>query len=139
TAVFYFTARPAADFAERLPAVVDNARYKLADLTYAVTRVEEVSEQVSELTEGNRLPAQEVVVRNGSFAAGLAARARDALIVVVFTTVLVYFLLATRSDFRLKAVAARRTLPGKLQTARILRDMQRNVGSYMFTMLLINI
>lgn len=137
---FYFLGRPAAQWFESLPEIAEEARQKLSGVAAAVSQVEEVSRRVEEMasTGDNGPEPQEVVLRAGSFTNALADGVRAAFIQIVFTAVLVYFLLATRSSFRLKAIAARPTVSGKLQTARLLRDMQKKVGSYMFTMLIIN-
>lgn len=137
----YLVGKPAVAWSNKLPAVVEEARGKLSGLFDAVTQMQEVGEQVEEIaSNGNgKTEPREVIVRGNSLPLSLAASARTIIVQLLFTAVLAYFLLETKSGFHANAIAARRTMRGKLQTARILRNMQKKVGVYMFTMLMINI
>jgi predicted PurR-regulated permease PerM len=137
----YFIRRPGVAWLDKLPEVAEEARMKLRGISKAVTQMQEVSKQVQEIASGPEKAGapKEVVMRQAPMSETIIKAARNAVIQLLFTAVLAYFFLATRTSFRMKAMAARPSLKGKLQTARIIRDMQKKVGSYMFTMTLNNI
>ncbi len=141
-AVIFVIDKPVIAWTQRLPEVMDEAREKLDGVTAVMGRMrratEEVEEKMTEIGEQSA-PVQEVVVREATLAELIATSARAVGVQVLFTFVLVYFLLATRTSFRIKAMAAQPTLRGKLQVARIFRDINRKVGTYMLTMTIINI
>ena len=139
-AAVYFLARPAITFSERLPEVVSQARDKLTGVEKAVTAVQEMTDEVDKITdlEPRREKPQEVVLAETSVPQAIASSTRLIVVQSLFIAVLVFFFLAARSDFKQKAMMAPRSLRGRLQAARIMRDIEKNVGSYMFTMLIIN-
>lgn len=132
--------KPTIEWAQRLPQTVEAARDKLSGVTEAVSRVREATQEVEQsISELAETAANEVVVKEQSMMTSLAGAVREASVQILFTVVLVYFLLAGRTSFRIKAMAAQPTLGGKLQVARIFRDVRRKVGQYMLTMTAINI
>jgi predicted PurR-regulated permease PerM len=67
-----------------------------------------------------------------------AATARTAIVQFLLTWVLVFFFLASRTDLKRKLVAAHQGFGGKVRALHMFRDIEDRVGSYMFTMVMIN-
>ncbi|WDI32690.1 AI-2E family transporter [Hyphococcus flavus] len=137
----YLIIQPGAAWLERLPEMLTDARKKLIGVEEAVNKVQDVSEQVDELAKiGDEQRTQSVKVdESPSLSAALASFLRTILIQVLFTTVLTYFFLASRLDIRRKLILIRTKVSGRRQMARMLGAVEKKVGSYMFTMLMINL
>lgn len=136
--------RPAIAWLQRMPAVVEEAQTKLVSVTAAMTRMRQagkvMEEKISDIAEdadpGDEAP--EVIVREETAFSSVAKSARSAMVQLTLTFVLAYFFLATRTSFRVKAMAAQPTLRGKRQIARLFRDINGKVGEYILTMTIIN-
>ncbi|WP_411820876.1 AI-2E family transporter [Hyphococcus formosus] len=136
----YLVIQPGAAWIEKLPTVMEQARDKLAGVENAVSKVQDVSEQVNDLAKlGNDKTTEEVTVQGPEIGDILFASARTFIVQILFTAVLTYFFLASRLDIRRKLILLRGTMSGMRQTARMLRAIEQKVGAYMFTMLMINI
>lgn len=140
-ALIYTMTRPTISFSQRLPEIASEARDKLTGVEDAVSAVKEVSDEVDEVTdiEDGRDEPQEVVIANPSVPTTIAASTRLVLVQGLFISVLTFFFLASRSSFKRKVMMAPASFTDRLRIARTMRDIERNVGAYMVTMLLINI
>lgn len=139
-AAFLVVDRPVIAWTQKLPQTIEAALDKLDGVASAMSRMREATEEVEKsISELAPEPVREVVVKETTMMESLASSAREASVQILFTLVLAYFLLAGRTSFRIKAMAAQPTLRGKLQVARIFRDIHRKVGQYMLTMTVINI
>ena len=136
----YLAVQPGAVWMEKLPDVIDQARDKLIGVQEAVTKAQDVSDQVNDLTDlGDRQPTEVVTVQTPRLSTKLFSSVRNIVVQILFTAVLTYFVLASRDDVRRKFILLRSNLSGMLQTARMTRAVEKKVGAYMFTMLIINI
>jgi len=136
----YLAIQPGAAWFERLPGVIEEARDRLIGVQEAVTKAQSVSDQVNDLADlDNNDEEQVVTIQAPKLSTRLVSSARTILIQSLFTAVLTYFFLASRTDLRRKFILLRTNLPGMRQTARMIRAVEQKVGSYMFTMLIINI
>ena len=136
---FSFIAQPAASWAENAPQYIEQASDKLSGVKQPISSVQSLSEEVKQMASvSQRETADEVVVRAPGLAESLTSSMGRAAVQTLFVLALTYFILATRTELRLKLIAARRSISGKLHTARMFRDVERSVGSYIFTMALIN-
>ena len=134
----YLAVQPGAAWIEKFPGVLEEARGKLTGVQDAVNRVQDVSEQVSELTELGAPDEEVVTVQGPKLGDALVASARTIVVQIIFTAVLTYFFLAARTDLRRKLTLMRSNFSGMRQTARMVRAIEEKVGSYMFTMFVIN-
>lgn len=134
----YLAVQPGADWLERFPAIMEDARDKLIGMREAVDKVQDVSEKVSELTDmGNQDRA--VTVQGPDLGESLITSARTIIVQTIFTAVLTFFFLAARTDLRRKLTLMRTSFAGMRQSARMMQTIEEQVGHYMFTMLIINI
>lgn len=137
----YTLAQPAIEFSQRIPEIVDEARDKLTGVEDAVSAVQEVTDEMGKITdiEPRREEPQEVVIAKPSVPSAIATSTRLIVVQSLFITVLTFFFLASRTNLKRKVIFAPKTFRDRLRAARTMRDIEKNVGAYMFTMLLINI
>lgn len=139
-AVVYFAGKPAFSWAQDLPALAEQARQKLSRLESAITTVKEVSDQVGEITNLDPEAGEEekVVVREDGAERAMTRLVPGVLVQILFTIVLVFFLLAARTDLKRKVVAMHRNYSGKVRAVRMFDRIERRIGRFMLTMLIIN-
>ncbi|MEM8771307.1 MAG: AI-2E family transporter [Pseudomonadota bacterium] len=135
----YLAVQPGAAWIERFPGVMEQAREKLTGVQDAVSKVQDVSEQVSELTDLGAVDTEVVTVQGPKLGDALVASARTIIVQIIFIAVLTYFFLAARTDLRRKLALMRSDFAGMRQTTRMVRSIEEKVGSYMFTMFIINL
>lgn len=136
----YLAVQPGAAWLERLPDVVVQAKDKLTGVREAVDKMQDVSEQVGELTQIDEESEKNRVTVNGpTFGQSLASFLRTFFVQILFTAVLTYFFVASRYDIRRKLILLNSNFSGMRRTARMLNAVEQKVGSYMLTILMINI
>jgi predicted PurR-regulated permease PerM len=132
-------AAPVSGWIDDAPLIRREIELKLRDLTGKAQEVREVAKQVEEIAEGEKQPGvQEVVVQEQGLAASAALVAPAALAQVVFTLVLLFFLLASGDMFYEKIVEAMPTFADKRRAVRIAHDIERKLSRYLFTITVIN-
>ncbi len=136
-----FSGRPAIAWAERAPELVQQAREKLSGLEEAVTKVKEVSGQVEEISKigESKDERSSVTVVQEERKSSPALAAPGAIVQFLFTWVLVFFLLSSRTDLKRKFVALYSGYSGKARAIRMFNGIEQRIGSYMLIMLSINI
>ena len=130
-------AEPAAEWAGRIPAAISELQRKSGDIAEPVEAMRRASEQVEELTRG-RDTAREVVVREESLldqAMEVAGQKGASFLIFI---VLLYFLLATGELLRDRVIRSAKRLTDKEKARRILRSMEREISTYLFSISLIN-
>lgn len=140
-ALFYvaglLVAAPAARWLANAPEIMGAAREHLDGIRETVETVEEISEGMEGLA--GDATSREVVVQGPGLTQSLATSASTIIVQALFVLVVTYFFLLTRRDLRLKLIASRATLGGRLNMARIFCDIERRVGVYIATMSVVNI
>jgi len=137
----YLVIQPGAAWVQKLPGVIEQAQAELVSIRNALMTVQEVSQKVSELTEMGRsgAPSETVSVKGVELGDEIFWSARTFLVQAGLTTVLTYFFLASRDEMRRKLILLRKSRRSMRQSARMLRAVEHDIASYMFTMTLINI
>ncbi|MDX5367067.1 MAG: AI-2E family transporter [Alphaproteobacteria bacterium] len=130
-------AEPAAEWAGRIPAAITELRQNSGDIAEPVEAMRRASEQVEELTRG-RDAAREVVVREASLADQAMEVAGQKGASFLIFIVLLYFLLATGELLRDRVIRSAKRLTDKEKARRILRSMEREISTYLFSISLIN-
>lgn len=140
TSALYLVIQPGAAWIENLPNIISQAKEKLVRMQDAVDKVQDVSAQVNQLAELGDASSQEVVVVEGpGLGDSLVASARMIVVQIIFATILTYFFLSARDDIRKKLLLLRKRRSGMMQTSRMIKAVEEKVGSYMLTMLIINL
>ena len=130
---------PAATWIDRAPEIGRELRWKIEELRGVTEGVEEAAKQVDEITKGEDEPGvQRVRVEEDGNALALALSLPAVLAQVVFTLILLFFLLASGDMFYEKIVAVLPTFRDKRRAIRIAYDIERKVSRYLFTISLIN-
>lgn len=133
--VLFFAGKPALAWANELPQFSQAVREKLKSFEHAVTTVKQVTEQVSEITSLDESKgSKEVVVQDKSDDAFLFAALPMMFVQILFTWVLLFFLLSSRTDLRRKFVLMNRTMSGRIRALKISRQIESKIGSYMLAM-----
>lgn len=134
---------PAIEWAERMPALVENIERKTSGLRSSVEEVEQISDQVGELVAGTGGAAPgtlEVTVREARPLARLFMLEMGNVVVgAALVFALAFFLLASGDGFLRKLVHVIPELRGKVQAVTILRGIQREISLYFATITTINI
>ncbi len=138
---------PAARWVEDAPRIGFMLRMRLEELRGVTEGVREAAEQVDEIASGGAAAdegadresdVQRVVVEEPGYLFTAATNAPAVLAQILFTLVLLFFLLASGDLFYAKIVQAMPTLRDKRRALRIARDVERKLSRYLFTITLIN-
>ncbi|MHA6344640.1 AI-2E family transporter [Roseivivax sp. CAU 1761] len=131
---------PVQDYATRGPELVREVEYKLRGLSEMLETVAEAGEKVDELA-GEEKPGdpEKVVVQQGpDLVTRVALSAPSVLAQVIFTLVLLFFLMASGNLFYEKIVQANPTFADKRRAIGIAYDIERQLSRYFLTITLIN-
>jgi predicted PurR-regulated permease PerM len=134
---------PAADWIERAPTIGWEFRRKLYELRGATEGVRKAAEQLDKLTSGPETSTEEtdvqrVRVEQDSNAFSMAMSVPGIIAQVVFTLVLLFFLLASGDMFYEKIVHVLPTFKDKRLAIRIAHDIERKLSRYLLTISTIN-
>lgn len=132
---------PVGEWRLRMPQFLYEMEIKLEALRRPVEEVTRASEEVERIANLEMMGdgEEQVVVMTQSLPARIVAGIRDlwAQILVVF--ILLYFLLASDSQFKEKLVRVMPTLTQKKRVVTILRQVEREVSTYLLTITVINL
>lgn len=133
---------PVNKWVDRAPLIGFEIREKLGDLMEATEGVQEAAEQVDEIAEGggeaDEPGVQRVRVEEDSGLMALVMTLPWVFAQVVFTLVLMFFLLSSGDMFYEKLVYVMPTFRDKRRAMRIAFDIERKLSRYLFTITLIN-
>ena len=138
---FSLIASPASHLMEDAPAMMNRAERHLRALQAPLKPLTDISREVEGLNIVEpQTPASRTVVMQGP---GLASAIMSSAQTVVAQTglvfILCFFLLLTRSEFRIKVIAFQPTLRARVRAARVFRDVGRRVTGYMVMFATINL
>lgn len=132
-------AGPISQWAQDAQLIGQQIEWKLRDLRGVAEQVQEAARRLDELAAaGADGRAQRVVVEGPGVAGSLAVTAPGVAAQVLFTLLLLFFLLASGDMFYEKVVAAMPTFSDKRRAIRIARDVERKLSRYLFTITVIN-
>ena len=132
---------PVRGWVEQAPVIGFQIQQKLEELQGAAEGVREAAEQVDEIAstgEAEDEAVQRVVVEEPGGAVEIAMQMPAALAQIVFTLILLFFLLSSGDMFHEKIVHVMPTFPDKRRAVRIAYDIERKLSSYLFTITVIN-
>jgi predicted PurR-regulated permease PerM len=122
---------PARRWATLGPRDVRMLETKIRNLTRPVQSIKEAADKVAGMSGAEKQKPREVVVeRSGS---ELLVHVQEALVAMLTTIMLVYFLLASGDTFLRKAVRVIPRLRDKITAVEIARDVQQQIGRYFMT------
>ncbi|SDY11303.1 AI-2E family transporter [Citreimonas salinaria] len=131
---------PARDWIARAPDISYELREKIEQIRGTTETVQDAAEQIDEIAEGEDEPGvQRVKVEEeGGGALSLALSLPGILAQVVFTLVLLFFLLASGDMFHEKLVHVMPTFHDKRRAIRVAYDIERKLSRYLLTITAIN-
>ncbi|WP_417525329.1 AI-2E family transporter [Marinovum sp.] len=130
---------PASNWVERAPTMGRELKEKLKEIRGVTEGVEQAAEQLDEVTKGEEEPGvQRVKVEPEGNAMYIAMSLPALLAQVLFTLILLLFLLASGDMFYEKIVHVLPAFKDKRRAIRIAYDIERKLSRYLFTIALIN-
>ena len=139
-ASIYFLSGPVTKWIGDVPQIRYELEIKVAELRGAMEAVEEVTQELDEMTESSSDPtARPLVMREQGFFSQAAGSIPLAFAQLLLILVLVLFLLASGDLFFEKLVKTLPTLTDKKRGLRIAKEVERAVSHYLLTITLINV
>ncbi len=129
--------QPAADLLQEFPALVGQAAQQFSKLRSNFNWINEINQQLSNLS--GAAPRREVVVAAPSVLEQVASATPTVVIEVILTLLMAFFMLEARVRLRRHLLLDRASFGTSLKAARVLRDVQDRVGSYILTVAMINL
>jgi predicted PurR-regulated permease PerM len=133
---------PVNNWVDRAPTIGIELRDKLGELQEATEGVQQAAEQVDDLASGGEEEdepgVQRVRVEEDAGLVGYAMTLPWVVAQIVFTLVLMFFLLSSGDMFYEKLVHVMPTFRDKRRAVRIAYDIERKLSRYLFTITLIN-
>ena len=137
---FALIAEPASRWLEDAPAIIKKAERQVQKLRAPLKPIEDFSKEVDGLSiVPSTTPRSRTVVMEGPhLTQSLISSAQSFAVQTGLVLVLTYFLLLTREDFRQKFIALQPRFNDRVRTARVFRDVEHRVTSYIVTFSIIN-
>ncbi len=137
TAILGALSLPLIGWIERGPEIARQVQSQLSDMSAALSGVFDAAERLNSL--GAPGPETErVAVQSGNTAADVATVVPGVLAQIVFTLVLLFFLLASGDMFQEKLVHAMPTFRDKRRAVNVAYDIERKLSRYLLTITIIN-
>ena len=135
----YMLAEPAAHWTARIHAALDQLEERSREISEPVKAMRRASEQVQELANvrGGQEPQTVVVKEPGIMEQMMEVAGQKGTSFLIFI-VLLYFLLATGELLRDRIIRSVHRLTDKEKARRILRSIEREISTYLFSISFIN-
>ena len=133
----WMLAEPAAKWTARIPDALAEFQRRSSEISEPVEAMRRASKQVEEITNGGPAPQAVVVKEPGLVEQMMDAASQKGTSFLIFI-VLLYFLLATGELLRDRIIRSAKRLTDKEKARRILRSMEREISTYLFSISLIN-
>lgn len=135
----YMLAEPAAQWTARIPAAIEEFEERSQEISEPVEAMRRASEQVEELARVRGGQEQQtVVVKEAPLMEQVMEVAGQKGTSFLIFIVLLYFLLATGELLRDRIIRSARRLTDKEKARRILRSIEREISTYLFSISFIN-
>lgn len=141
SAAVYWLAAPAMAWMDRSPQILQEMTVKLQALKRPIEEVQQATEKVEEMTELDDGNPQEVVVsvKEPGLIRLILSGTPKVIAGIGLIIILMYFLLASGDSFLRKLVSVIPRLKDKKRAVEIVRSIQHDISSYLFTITLINV
>jgi predicted PurR-regulated permease PerM len=128
--------QPANAMLERTPAMVGKVTEQFAQVRNNFDWMNDINRMLDRLSGGR--PAREVVVAQPTVLEQVAFATPSVVIEVILALLMTFFMIEARGRVRERLLHDRAALYRNRRTARIIRDVQDRVGSYILTVAVIN-
>ena len=129
--------RPALTLFQDVPAMVDRIGEHFSKMQGAFAWFSQVNEKVAGIVGASK--EQKVVLASPTMLEQLAFATPTVLLEVLLTFLMAFFMIEARVRMRRKLLLERQHFGATLKAARVMRDVQDRVGSYILTVGLINL
>ena len=130
---------PAAEWIARIPDSVATLEHHFRVLKEPVAQMQKTEEAISKLSEVGPSRPQPIVVTQAGFGTFILSETSNAVIGLVATLVLLYFLLSSGDLFLRKLVTVLPRFGDKKQAVEIAQRVQGDISHYLFTITVINV
>lgn len=137
TAILGALALPVTGWIERAPEISEQIRAQINEISSALGGAIDAVDQLSSFG-GPGPEVQQVAVAESGYASDLATLVPGVMAQIVFTLVLLFFLLASGDMFYEKLVHVMPTFGDKRRAMIAARDIERKLSRYLFTITVIN-
>ncbi len=137
----YSLSGPVNDWRQRMPQIIYELEYKLQVLKKPVEDVKKASqevERIARLSTGDGEP-KEVVVETNNIIGGIFDNFKILILYISITVVYTYFLLSFGDILKKKLIRMMPNLKNTRRAIKIVRQVERQVSTYMLAISLINI
>lgn len=128
--------QPASVMLERTPAMVASVNDQFSQLRSNFDWVNDINRLLSRLA--GRQPVREVVLATPTMLEQVATATPSVVIEVILTLLMTFFMIESRGRMRKRLLHDRASLYRNRRAARVIRDVQDRVGSYILTVAIIN-
>ncbi len=129
--------QPALDTFDRFPAMLVKITNQVSQLRGNLGWLNDLNRQLARL--GGHSPAREVVLAGPSVIEQVAFATPSLVLETLFTLLMTYFMVESRMRLRRRLLLDRASFGASLKAARVMRDVQDRVASYILTVALINL
>lgn len=129
--------QPAYDMVDQAPAMIDRIGEQFTTLRGNFEWVADINRQLARIT--GRSTGAEVVVASPSLLEQLAFATPSLVIETLLTLLLTFFMIEARIRMKRRLLLERHDVGASLRVARIMRDVQERVASYILTVAQINL
>jgi len=129
--------RPALTLFQDVPAMVDRIGRHFSEMQGALAWFAQINEKVTHIVGASK--EQKVVLAGPTMLEQLAFATPTVLLEVLLTFLMAFFMIEARVRMRRKLLLERQHFGATLKAARVMRDVQDRVGSYILTVGLINL
>ncbi|PZX14447.1 putative PurR-regulated permease PerM [Palleronia aestuarii] len=138
TVILGTLAMPVAGWIDRAPMITEQIREQISEVSGALSGILEATKRLTELgAPGDDV--ERVVTAEGGYATDLATLIPGIVAQIVFTLVLLFFLLASGDMFYEKLVHVIPRFRDKRRAMTAMRDIERRLSRYLFTITVINV
>lgn len=129
--------RPALTLFQDMPAMIDRIGEHFNQLEGALAWFSQINQKVAEIVGSSE--GQQVVLAGPTMLEQLAFATPTVLLEVLLTFLMAFFMIEARVRMRRRLLLERQHFGATLKAARVMRDVQDRVGSYILTVGLINL
>lgn len=128
--------QPASVMLERFPAMVASVNEQFSQVRSNFNWVNDINRLLSRLA--GRQPVREVAIATPTVLEQVAVATPSVVIEVILTLLMTFFMIESRGRMRKRLIHDRASLYRNRRAARVIRDVQDRVGSYILTVAVIN-
>ena len=128
--------QPAYVMVDQVPALARQVARRFTELRGNLSWIADVNRQLARITGSSA--TREVVVATPSVIEQVAVATPSVILEVILTLLMTFFMIESRIRMKRRVLLDRHSFNASVRLARVLRDVQERVGSYILTVALVN-